>query len=483
MRHFLALLLLLAALPLGAQSNYQRAVDALAKDPVFRHGTLSVCIIDVKSGKVLASHEALRSVAPASNLKVLSTGSALALLGAGYRFRTELQHDGQLEPGGVLAGNLYLKGFGDPALGSPFMEDEALALGPLMERLRLAVQQEGIRRVEGEVIADASLFGSQACIPTWQWEDLGNYYAAGAWSLNLHENLHFLHFQQRIQLGATPPVAVIEPEVPSLSFTNELRSAAKGTGDNAYIFGGPYQFNRYIRGTIPVGEGRFTIKGSIPDPPLLAAQYLQHSLASIGITARGISTLLNPAPNPPSRKTIYTHFSPPLSSIVKRANMESVNLYCEVLVKAIGLEQKGEGSTEAGLEVIRQHWEKRGLDWAGCQLADGSGLSDGNVVTSSFLAQFLRLMAQEGAAVFQPFYDSLPEAGRSGSLKNRLKGTAAEGQLRAKSGTLERARAYSGYATTRNGQLLAFSIIANNYEGSGGDIRQKLEGLMLELCR
>lgn len=483
MRHFLALLLLLAALSLGAQSNYQRAVDALAKDPVFRHGTLSVCVIDVKSGKVLASHEALRSVAPASNLKVLSTGSALALLGAGYRFRTELQHDGRLEPGGILAGNLYLKGYGDPALGSPFMEDEALALGPLMERLRLAVQQEGIRRVEGEVIADASLFGSEACIPTWQWEDLGNYYAAGAWSLNLHENLHFLHFQQRSQLGATPPVAAIEPEVPGLSFSNELRSAAKSTGDNAYIFGGPYQFNRYIRGTIPVGEGRFTIKGSIPDPPLLAAQYLQHSLASIGITARGISTLLNPVPNPPARKTFYTHYSPPLSSIVKRANMESVNLYCEVLVKAIGLEQKGEGSTGAGLEVIRQHWEKRGLDWAGCQLADGSGLSDGNVVTSSFLAQFLRLMAQEGAAVFQPFYDSLPEAGRSGSLKNRLKGTAAEGQLRAKSGTLERARAYSGYATTRNGQLLAFSIIANNYEGSGGAIRQKLEGLMLELCQ
>jgi D-alanyl-D-alanine carboxypeptidase/D-alanyl-D-alanine-endopeptidase (penicillin-binding protein 4) len=483
MRHLLALLLPLAAVPLGAQSNFQRAVDALAADPAFRHGTLSVCVVEVESGKVLASYEAMRGVAPASNLKVLSTGSALALLGPGYRFRTELQYDGRLEADGTLAGNLYLKGYGDPTLGSPFMEGEALALAPLIERLRLAVQQAGIRRIEGQIIADASLFGSEGCIRTWQWEDLGNYYAAGAWSLNLHENLHFLHLQQRSQVGATPPVAAIEPEVPGLSFTNELRSAAKGTGDNAYIFGGPYQFNRYIRGTIPVGQGRFTIKGSIPDPPLLAAQYLQQSLASIGITARGLSTLLNPPPNPPARKTLYTHYSPALPSIVERANMESVNLFCEVLVKAIGLEKKGEGTTDAGLDIIRHHWERRGLDWAGCQLADGSGLSDANVATSTFLAQFLRLMAKEEAAVFQPFYASLPEAGRSGSLKNRLKGTAAEGRLRAKSGTLERARAYSGYATARNGQLLAFSIIANNYEGSGGVIRQKLEGLMLELCR
>ena len=163
--------------------------------------------------------------------------------------------------------------------------------------------------------------------------------------------------------------------------------------------------------------------------------------------------------------------------------MESVNLYCEAMVKTIGLEQKGEGSTEAGLEAIKAYWEKQGLDWAGCSLVDGSGLSEANTVTSYFLAQLLRLMARQEEQLFRPFYESLPEAGRSGPLKNAFKGTAAEGRLRAKSGTLEHVRAYSGYATARNGKLLAFSIIANNYEGSGGAIRQKLEQLMLELCR
>ncbi len=482
MKNICTLIFMLALHLAGtAQNAYQKAVDGLAGSPAFRHGALSVCVIDVESGKVLASHEPNRSVAPASNLKLLSTASALALLGPDYRFRTELQADGQPDGNGYLSGNLYIRGYGDPTLGSPLMEG-AMGFGPLLERMCLAVQQQGIRRIQGQVIGDASLFGSQACIRTWQWEDLGNYYAAGAWSLNIHENMHYLHFQQRSQLGDRPAIVGIEPEVPGLAFTNELRSAARGSGDNAYIFGAPYQFDRYVRGAIPVGEGRFTIKGALPNPPLLAAQYLLQSLSGLGIGAEGAAAVFNDAPSS-GRRVLYTHYSPPLSGIVSRTNMESVNLYCEAMVKTIGMEQKGEGSTEAGLEALQNYWEGQGLDWAGCSIADGSGLSEANMVASSFLAQLLYLMARQEERLFHPFYESLPEAGRSGSLKNVLRGTAAEGRLRAKSGTLERVRAYSGYATARNGRLLAFSIIANNYEGGGGAMRQKLEQLMLELCR
>ena len=356
-----------------------------------------------------------------------------------------------------------------------------MPLAPLMERLRMAVQQAGIRRIEGSVIGDASAFGSQSSAGTWQWEDMGNYYGAGAWALNLHENLHYLHFQQQAGLGSIPAIAGTEPEIPGLQFINEVVSAGRGTGDNAYIFGAPYQFNRYVRGTIPVGTGIFTIKGSIPDPPLFAAQTLRQSLATVGIMAGGASSRVN-AQATTRRRQLYTHESPPLSRIVERANMESVNLYCEAMVKTIGWNQKQEGSTAAGLEALRAYWEGEGLDWDGCYLSDGSGLSGANAVTSLFLARLLRLMARQEESLFRPFYESLPLAGRSGSLKNTLRGTAAEGRLRAKSGTLERVRAYTGYATARNGRLLAFSVIVNNYSGSGGAIRQKLERFMLELC-
>lgn len=480
LRYSFILFFLSTAITAIAQNPYQSAASRLAADPSLKNGSLSISVIDVESGRLVASHEPERSLSPASNLKVLTTASALALLGPGYRFQTQLEYDGTIGREGVLSGNLYLTGYGDPTLGSPLMEG-AVPLAPLMEGLRMAVQQAGIRRIDGAVIGDGSAFGSRSSVGSWQWEDMGNYYGAGAWALNLHENLHYLHFQQQGQLGAIPPIVGVEPEVPGLQFVNEVTSAARGSGDNAYIFGAPYQFNRYVRGTIPVGSGIFTIKGSVPDPPLFAAQCLRQSLATVGILSAGASGRLNGQPG--GRRQLYTHYSPPLAQIVNRTNMESVNLYCEAMAKVMGWEKKREGSTAAGLEVIREFWEGQGLDWAGCYLSDGSGLSEANAVTSLFLARLLRLMARQEESLFGPFYESLPEAGRSGSLKNALKGTAAEGRLRAKSGTLERVRAYSGYATARDGRLLAFSVIANNYAGSGGAMRQKMERFMLELCR
>lgn len=480
-RYSCIFLLLCLSISAGAQNAYQAAANRLAAEPGLKNGSLSISVVDVESGQLLASYDPERSLSPASNLKVLTTASALALLGPDYRFRTVLECDDAISGDGVLAGDLYLSGYGDPTLGSPLM-DGAMPIGLLMERLRMAVQQAGIRRIEGNVVGDASAFGSQSSIGSWQWEDMGNYYGAGAWALNLHENLHFLHFQQVGQIGATPPIVGVEPEVFGLQFTNEVASAGHGTGDNAYIFGAPYQFNRYVRGTIPIGSGIFTIKGSIPNPPLFAAQWLQQSLARVGIIAAGAANRVSGQPGA-GRRQLYTHHSPPLSQVVERTNMESVNLYCEAMAKVIGWEKKQEGSTSAGLEAIKEYWEAQGLTWEGCYLSDGSGLSEANAVTSLFLARLLRQMAIQEEALFRPFYESLPLAGRSGSLKNTLKGTAAEGRLRAKSGTLERVRAYSGYATARNGRLLAFSVIVNNYSGSGGAMRRQLEGFMLELCK
>ncbi|MCB0581242.1 MAG: D-alanyl-D-alanine carboxypeptidase/D-alanyl-D-alanine-endopeptidase, partial [Phaeodactylibacter sp.] len=329
MRQYPLILLFLSLAGIApAQNAYQAAANRLAAEPSLKNGSLSISVVDVESGKLLASYEPERSLSPASNLKVLTTASALALLGPDYRFQTQLEYDGALSAEGQLSGNLYLTGYGDPTLGSPLLEG-ATPLEPLMERLRMAVQQAGIRRIDGAVSGDASAFGSNSSEGSWQWEDMGNYYGAGAWALNLHENLHYLHFQQQGQLGAIPPIVGAEPEIPGLQFVNEVVSAARGTGDNAYIFGAPYQFNRYVRGTIPVGTGIFTIKGSIPDPPLLAAQRLRQSLAKVGIIASAASSRLDGQPG--ERRQLYTHYSPPLSLIVKRANMESVNLYCEAM--------------------------------------------------------------------------------------------------------------------------------------------------------
>jgi D-alanyl-D-alanine carboxypeptidase/D-alanyl-D-alanine-endopeptidase (penicillin-binding protein 4) len=454
-----------------AQSGIQRAIDQLAGTSTMRHATFSACVIDVESGRILASHHPDRSVIPASTLKVVTTATALAILGPSYRFPTDLLYDGDIGRDGQLRGNLYLRGSGDPTLGSGQLK-ETPGLEEVMEKFRMAVQQKGIRVIEGFIIGDATALPTRVTVPSWQWNDLGNYYAAGAWGLNIHENLYYLHFQQTGTLGATPRIALIEPEVPGLLFHNEVTSAGRGTGDNAYIYGAPYTFLRYVRGTIPVGSKRFAIKGSLPNPPLFAAQHLAMNLERVGILSRrGATTRLayeQQGGRVGTRRKLLTHYSPPLSVIVGRANQNSVNLYCESLLRSIGIARRQNGDLQASLNALEEEWKQRGLRMDGVHLRDGSGLSARNAVTSRFMAGLLRKAALDDR-IFNALWDSLPEMGRSG------------GQLRAKSGTIARVRGYAGYARPRSGRLLAFAFIANNFTGSGSTMRRQLQQLMQSL--
>lgn len=467
-----------------AQSTLERTLSTWLEDDYFTHSSVGVAIADAESGRMLVHHWGGKSLIPASNLKLLTTATALAILGPEYRFDTQIAYDGYIDAQGILNGNVYIIGSGDPSLGSPEMEGVPNWTQTL-ERFRLAVQRAGIRQITGRVIADDRTFSSAANGSHWQWLDMGNYYGCGAFGLNAHDNLYYLRFRQQSSLEAIPPVVEVEPDVPGLKFQNEVTSARRGSGDNAYIYGAPYTYQRYLRGTIPVGQGLFTIKGAIPDPPLFAAQQLQAVLESVGIVClrppASIRRLPASEQNHGDRTTLYTHQSPPLSAIVDRTNMKSVNLYAEALLRAVGQARKGDGSAEAGLEATYEYWEQRGLPIAGVQLYDGSGMAPRNVLPPAFFCRLLSAMYQD-EQLRMPFWDSLPLAGRSGSLKNSLRGTAAEGNLRAKSGSLEKVRAYSGYVTRSDGQVLTFSIILNNYEGSGANARRKLLQLMARLA-
>ena len=253
------------------------------------------------------------------------------------------------------------------------------------------------------------------------------------------------------------------------------------SGDNAYIYGGPHAYTRFVRGTIPVGSGIFTIKGSIPDPAFQTAYELYCALQNIGMRPeKGTSTQLIVQAKA-SRKTIHTHYSPDLGTIVKRANHKSVNIYCEALLKVLGKKYDKAGSMEDGAAVIKAHWKNRGLDMDGFFMEDGSGLSPRNGVTTYQFAQLLRLV-QKNPAVSEIFYASLPIGGKTGTVKYLFRNTNASGKIRLKSGSLERARSYSGIATSSTGRLIAFSIIANNYTCSSSTIRKKMEAVMAKLC-
>ncbi|MEL6720874.1 MAG: D-alanyl-D-alanine carboxypeptidase/D-alanyl-D-alanine-endopeptidase, partial [Bacteroidota bacterium] len=219
-----------------------------------------------------------------------------------------------------------------------------------------------------------------------------------------------------------------------------------------------------------------------PDPPFLAAHSLLTALENAGIQTQKRALTHIEAPQKARRQILHTHYSPALKEITKRANHKSVNLYCEAMIRAIGAKKNAKNSLDGGIEAIENYWEAQGLDVSGLFLRDGSGLSPRNGITPVQLAGIMRLVARD-RALFDTFYATLPIGGQTGTVKYLFKGTAAAGNIRAKSGSLERVRSYTGYAKTSSGKLLAFAVIANNYKSSSRTVRRELEKLMISFCQ
>jgi PBP4 family serine-type D-alanyl-D-alanine carboxypeptidase len=216
---------------------------------------------------------------------------------------------------------------------------------------------------------------------------------------------------------------------------------------------------------------------SIPDPAYVCAWYFSQYLNRNGVAASG-NVQVHHIKSPVDTKSLYTistYYSPPMSEIVKETNKVSNNSYAESLQKIVAYEQRGIGSRWVGSQLFTEILKNKGLNTRGIILSDGSGLARKDMLNPAFLCDYLAMMKR--TPVYEVFYESLPVAGVDGTLKNMLKGTAAEGNLRAKSGTLSDARAYSGYVTTKGGQELVFSIIMNNYK-YGREVSQRLEKLM-----
>lgn len=472
--------------PVKGQGNFQEAINRFVQQPELTYAGVGIAIMDMKNRRIVAAQQPNLALIPASSMKTIVTASALAILGPDFTYTTEVYIQGVLNQEGTLNGNLVIKGGGDPTLGSDDMEG-AVTLAQFESTIVKAIQLAGIKKINGYIIADASIFPREVQVPSWQWEDLGNYYGAGSWGLNIHDNQYEIQFSRNLEVGQSAQLAGTQPNVQRLNFINGVTQAPSGTGDQAYIYGAPYAIERYLTGTIPVGKTPFSIKGALPNPPLFAADLIKDRLAESGInTTLGATTMLdlNQAGIISSGPQILLtrFFSPPLREIVRFANYESNNMYCETLLKTIALSAEAIANEKEGLRVQQTFWEDQGIDFSGTFLKDGSGLSSRNGITADFLTKFLTHLAYK-KSYFEYFYNSLPIAGTTGSQKDRMKNTAAMGNLRVKSGTMDKVKAFSGYFSNLSDTQYSFVILVNNYTGSHSNIRDKMEALMVEFCQ
>ena len=465
---------------LGVRLFMLLAISASAQNPVtnftnnnlHNNANISLLVKDLKTDKVLYSYRPESATIPASTMKVVTTATALEILGADYKFKTTLEIDGSLSTDSILDGNLIIYGNGDPTLGSAKLGNVYF-----LNDWVTAVRKAGIRQVNGDIIADASAYDTEGVNPKWLWEDMGNYFASGAYGISYKDNTYEMELKSGT-VGTTPEIVKITPSIPELTFNNYLKSTTIRF-DSAYFYGAPFQNERSIYGEIPAKRAVFKIKGDIPRPGLILARDLAWKLKSGGISVSGNAT--DKVIGSKKRSVIYTHLSPKLSEIIKEINVASNNHYAEHLFRHLALQCGNPASTSNALNQIRNFWKSKGLPVDELFMYDGSGLSPVNAVSANFFVNLLSYMGK--SANSSVFRASLPVAGKSGTVRNFMKGTALDGKVQAKSGTINRVRAYAGYINL-NGKKLAFAVMVNNPNSSKlSETTKKIEELLISVSK
>ena len=467
MRKLLIFNLLLIAASVSAQtlqSKLQVVFGRLRADSQCRYASVSLTVLDAQTGEQVFAANQYMGLATASTLKTITTITAFNLLGKDFRYQTQFGYNGTISSDGTLTGDVIIKGAGDPTLGS--WRYEETRENHVLSLMVTALQKAGIKKINGYIIGDDSIFGSQSIPDGWIWQDLGNYYGAGTSGLCWREN----SFDIKLQTGSIDSPIKLSREVPAmpyLDFKSELLNAPAGTGDEAYAYLPVDSKTMYLRGSYAIDQAKQSISGALPDPAYDAAFRLTDTLKRLGILVsndpESTSTLKEKnLQSPQIANNLTTILSPPLSKIIYWLNQRSINLYAEQLLKTLAWKAGREVTTANGVEILQNFWKAKGIDINSLNITDGSGLSPADRVTTLTMATILQSAKKEGW--FPDFYESLP-------VYNNMK---------MKSGSIRNVLTYAGYQT-HDGRELCFSIMVNNYNGSSRTIREKMFRVLDEL--
>ena len=462
---------LLITSTLIAQQSTDAIIHAFVNDKVLESGRIGICFLALDSGTKLASHNDKMSMTPASTLKTVTTATALQKLGAGYTFLNEIQYTGKIEEG-KISGDLIFFSDGDPGFMSSYFEGESgYSRAEVEQSIVKSLKNLRVEQINGDIIIDASYYGTDAVPRRWEYHDLGNYYAAGVWGVSIFDNMYKLYLGRTTKVGGLVDIVRMEPDFGNLNLKSEVRTASPTSGDNAYIFAPPYSKEGIVRGTIPAGVSNFVIKGAIPNVPEYLGNWLRALLEVSGIKVTGAVKVIYKSDNA-KRYPIWEQKSLPLQKYVEHTNKESVNLFAEAMAmklgKMFGLIQLGTD----GADVIRRHWEERGVDMSGFFQEDGSGLSGRNGITAFQMTQIIRKSSID-PVTGEIFTSSLPAGGNEGTVKSMFPHSSLKGNIRLKSGFIGRVRAYTGVFEGKNGKV-AFAIIANDFTCSPSVMRKKI---------
>ncbi|MDP6987044.1 MAG: D-alanyl-D-alanine carboxypeptidase/D-alanyl-D-alanine-endopeptidase [Phycisphaerales bacterium] len=460
----------------SANADLQATVRRLISGADLNGGHAAVCIIDLESGKELVAIDADAALVPASNQKLLSTGTALHVLGPEFAFRTRLLLDGD---------RLIVLGDGDPSLGDPALLEgsgstpEQELLEQMMERWADAVANAGVHSVQ-ELIVDDRIFDRNFIHPSWPANQINNWYCAQVSGLNFHCNV--LHFYPSPGSNGRANLGAIAPAVPFYSIENRT-TARRGAKDKSsfWVARLPNTNRLTARGNVKATHEK-PVRIAIHDPAMLFGEVLANALRSRGISVTDVRVASEE--DPPSTGRVLLEVTSPIAASLQRANTDSHNMYAEALLKRLATAVTGSpGSYEDGASIIRHAVEQRtGRRDRSLHPADGSGMSRENRVSTRTLARWLATFDPH-EPIGQSLVESMARGGESGTLDDRFRGVdLRDCSVYAKSGYLRGVSGLSGFVMDRDGDCITFSILVNDVEGTVRGAKRLQEAIVAAIA-
>ncbi|MFC4078292.1 D-alanyl-D-alanine carboxypeptidase/D-alanyl-D-alanine endopeptidase [Salinithrix halophila] len=464
--------------PLPKEKTYPLSakLDPLLDSPGYEGILTGMSVRSVENGEELYERNGGARLTPASNTKLFTSAAALHALGSDYRFHTQLFAAGSLQ-NGVLKGDLILRGKGDPTLAT---EDSLrVQKGPTLEQMARDLKERGLRRIEGNVRVDTSAFSDPVYGRGWAWDNESEYYQPQITALNLNRGTVRFDYQPGDKEGDPVKLSMI-PETAYVDVEKDVTTGPAGSKNTLKI--------ERIRGTNHIrltGSLPLDFKGDYTRVPVEEPHRYAGTVLKEALLREGIEVTSDDPPEEgwvsPRAKQLADYPSPPLGEVVQYLNKVSDNFYAEMILKTLGLEKRGTGTAAAGLKEVDAYL--RGIGKQGAyRMEDGSGLTRYNVFSPQQLVSLLAVQKEEDH--FDAFYHSLPVAGKDGTLRSRMKGTPAQDNLRGKTGSLTHVSSLSGYVRSKDGELLAYSIVMNGYtEKSERALQDKIAVVLAEFSR
>lgn len=479
MKYILSLLFPLFCITIDAQTNI--TLDKYFSVSDINQASIGITIKDL-SGNIVAAHNGKESLVPASTMKIVTTATALELYGGKYQIPTIVGID-KRDPQHIV-----IQGYGDPTLGSEYVSTGTPLFLDLWTNI-ITKKVDKSKPITISVVDD--YFGYDGISFKWPYEDLGNYYAAGAYGISVFDNTYKLYLNS-LKLGQNPAIEKTVPAMNQIVFKNNLELNNIGR-DNAFINGLPFSNDRTLNGTIPSKRQSFVIKGDIPDPGLRLGEALGEKLKSSGYKVSVIKTMRNEYQEHINSQDLYKHIditpiytnnSPSLTDIIRIVNVRSNNHYAEHLIRLVGRFQNRSLFTNAldrGTDRVKTFWQTKGINTNSIIMYDGSGLSPSDGISTDNLTDILIYM-QTKSANSTDFLASFPKAGIEGTVRNLLKGTRLEGKVSVKSGSIANVQCFAGYYISENKKYV-FSVIVNNYNSPRKNIVKAIESILLDYLK